>query len=83
LQVAVADCLDRHPRIIQQRRPRRDEPLDERGRGLRVVAATATAWGSLPTPIGKVVWATLQPAHEEQPAGVPRRRHPNAAAPHR
>jgi len=83
LQVAVADCVDRHPRIIKQRRPRRGEPLDERGRGLRMVAATATAWGSLPTPIGKVVWATLQPAREEQPAAVPRRRHPNAAAPHR
>ncbi|HEY0536236.1 MAG TPA: ATP-binding protein [Actinoplanes sp.] len=83
LQVAVADCLDEHPRIIKQRRPRRGRPLDERGRGLQTVAATATAWGSLPTPIGKVVWATLRPAHEEQPATVPRRRHPNAAAPPR
>jgi anti-sigma regulatory factor (Ser/Thr protein kinase) len=83
LQVAVSDGVAEHPRLIRQRRPRRDEPLDERGRGLRMVAETATAWGSLPTPLGKVVWATLQPAHEEQPAAVPRRRHPNAAAPHR
>lgn len=83
LQVAVSDCFDEHPRIIKQRRPRRGQPLDERGRGLQMVAATATAWGSLPTPIGKVVWATLQPAYEEQPVAVPRRRYPNAAAPHR
>jgi anti-sigma regulatory factor (Ser/Thr protein kinase) len=83
LQVAVADCLDQHPRIIQQRRPRPGRPLDERGLGLQMVEATATAWGSLPTPVGKVVWATLQPAREEQPVAAPRRRHPNAAAPHR
>jgi hypothetical protein len=83
LQVAVADGVDRHPGVIKQRRPRRGEPLDERGRGMQMVAATATAWGSLPTPRGKVVWATLQPAREEKPAAVPRRRHPNAAALHR
>jgi hypothetical protein len=83
LQVAVADGLDQHPRVIKRRHPRRGQPLDERGRGLQMVVATATAWGSLPTPRGKVVWATLQPARERRPAAVPRRRHPNAAAPHR
>jgi hypothetical protein len=83
LQMAVSDRFEQHPRIIQQRRPRRGEPLDERGRGLQMVEATATAWGSLPTPVGKVVWATLQPAREERRAAMPRRRHPNAAAPHR
>lgn len=83
LQLAVADGLDEQPRVIELRRPRRGYPLDERGRGLQTVAATAIAWGSLPTPSGKVVWANVQPAHEQAPAAIPRRRHPNAAAPHR
>jgi hypothetical protein len=83
LQLAVADGAAEHPRLTKLRRPRRGYPLDERGRGLQTVDATATAWGSLPTPTGKVVWANLQPAHEETPAAMPRRRHPNAAAPHR
>jgi hypothetical protein len=83
LQLAVADGSAEHPRLIKMRPPRRGCPLDERGRGLRTVAATATAWGSLPTPLGKVVWANLQPTLEQKPPAVPRRRHPNAAAPHR
>jgi hypothetical protein len=83
LQLAVADCFDEHPQLIKLCWPRRDYPLDERGRGLQTVAATATAWGSLPTPTGKVVWANLQPAREQAPPAVPRRRHPNAAPPHR
>jgi hypothetical protein len=32
----------------------------EPGRGMRLVAAFATAWGTLPTPEGKVTWATLR-----------------------
>jgi anti-sigma regulatory factor (Ser/Thr protein kinase) len=35
---------------------------DYRGRGLRIVHAAAAAWGSMPTPDGKRVWATLRPA---------------------
>jgi len=33
--------------------------LPESGMGLRVVAATATGWGALPSRPGKVVWATF------------------------
>ncbi len=83
LQLAVADGFAEHPRLVRMRPPRRGCPLDERGRGLQTVAGTATAWGSLPTPLGKVVWANLQPAREQTPPAVPRRRHPNTAAPHR
>jgi anti-sigma regulatory factor (Ser/Thr protein kinase) len=83
LQLAVADCSDEVPRLTRLRPPRRGYPLDERGRGLQTVAGTATAWGTLPTPTGKVVWAHLQPPREQAPGAVPRRRHPNRAAPHR
>jgi hypothetical protein len=83
LHLAVADGYAEHPRMIKMRPPRRGYPLDERGRGLRTVAGTATAWGSLPTPLGKVVWANLQPVREQAPVAVARHRHPNAAPPHR
>jgi hypothetical protein len=78
LHISVADEVAQAPRVIRLARPRRGQPLDERGRGLLTVSETATAWGWLPTRSGKVVWATLQPAREEQPPSVPRRRHPNA-----
>jgi anti-sigma regulatory factor (Ser/Thr protein kinase) len=70
LQVTVADELSTPPRLLRPARPKRDLPLDERGRGLRTVTAIATAWGWLPTRSGKIVWATLQPPGED----VPRRR---------
>ncbi|WP_109603243.1 ATP-binding protein [Actinoplanes xinjiangensis] len=34
-------------------------PLDERGRGLRLVHAAAEVWGAIPAHNGKVVWATM------------------------
>lgn len=36
-----------------------EDPLREEGRGLTVIAALATGWGSTPTKDGKVVWAAL------------------------
>ncbi|MEV4642215.1 ATP-binding protein [Actinoplanes sp. NPDC049548] len=51
---------------VQDRSPALPPLLDARpgnvragGMGLRIVAATATAWGALPCAVGKVVWATL------------------------
>lgn len=41
----------------------------QRGSGLRVVDAAATAWGAMPTHDGKLVWATLRDNHR---AGSPR-----------
>ena len=61
LHLAVADGDPRLPEMIQQAWPRAGRPLDERGRGLRAVDATATLWGSLPAGDGKVVWATIRP----------------------
>jgi anti-anti-sigma regulatory factor len=46
------------------RHPKGDDPAG--GRGLLLVEALATHWGSLPADGGKVVWATL--AREERPA---------------
>ncbi|MBM2622215.1 ATP-binding protein [Actinoplanes sp. LDG1-06] len=61
IHLSVADGVTDPPHQIKLSRVRRDQPLDERGRGLQVVSALAVAWGSLPTRTGKVVWATLQP----------------------
>ncbi|WP_433298228.1 ATP-binding protein [Actinoplanes sp. CA-030573] len=60
IHLTVSDRAAAPPRLIKPARPLRGRPLDERGRGMRVVAATAAAWGWLPTRTGKVVWATLQ-----------------------
>jgi anti-anti-sigma regulatory factor/anti-sigma regulatory factor (Ser/Thr protein kinase) len=63
LHLAVADQDPRRAlrRIITPER-------DEHGRGLQLVDAMAAAWGSVPTPDGKVVWATVRvrPASAEQ-----------------
>lgn len=59
LHLAVCDAEPRLPRLLDLPRPRPGEPLDERGRGLRTVRATATTWAATPTPTGKTVWATL------------------------
>jgi anti-anti-sigma factor len=51
----------------------------ERGRGLLVVAALATAWGSVAAGDGKVVWATVRPppaAGRRGAAGRPPGRRP-------
>jgi hypothetical protein len=62
IHLSVSDGKPAPPRLLRLARPRFGHPLDDRGRGLRVVNATAAAWGSLPTAGGKIVWATLQPA---------------------
>ncbi|MFI1051840.1 SpoIIE family protein phosphatase [Streptomyces griseoruber] len=41
-------------------RPRRGEPLDDRGRGLHVVHKLTTRWGVRWTETGKAVWAELE-----------------------
>jgi anti-sigma regulatory factor (Ser/Thr protein kinase) len=44
----------------QPRKPRPDHTA-EHGRGLQIVAALASRWGTRPTQHGKTVWCTLTP----------------------
>jgi anti-sigma regulatory factor (Ser/Thr protein kinase) len=53
LHIAVADGAPHQPRVPNQR--------IGGGRGLRLVDGSAVRWGIVPTPDGKVVWATLHP----------------------
>jgi anti-sigma regulatory factor (Ser/Thr protein kinase) len=59
IHLSVSDGAAAPPVLRRLARPRRGRPLDERGRGMQLVTATASAWGWLPTRTGKVVWATL------------------------
>ncbi|GGQ77815.1 ATP-binding protein [Couchioplanes azureus] len=68
LHIAVRDWNPELPRVLDLAPVRGGLPLDERGRGLRVVHADSTAWGALPTAGGKLVWATVRDR-----AGQPRR----------
>ncbi|MFI5492972.1 ATP-binding protein [Actinoplanes sp. NPDC051859] len=68
LHIAVRDRSPELPRILALAPVQAGLPLDERGRGLRVVHADSTAWGALPTTGGKLVWATVRDR-----AGQPRR----------
>lgn len=52
LHVAVRDRSAVLPRVC--------DGDGEQGRGLRIVEALSTAWGSTPTADGKVVWATVR-----------------------
>jgi len=55
LRIAVAD-----PRGEYSPHPRPTTPADETGRGLLLVAALATRWGTEPwPPSGKAVWADI------------------------
>jgi anti-sigma regulatory factor (Ser/Thr protein kinase) len=67
LHISVSDHNPALPRLLDLTPPRRGEPLDERGRGLRTVHATATAWGTMPTATGKIVWATVRDPEPMQP----------------
>ena len=64
IRVAVRDASLGRPR------PRRAGPLEGGGRGLRLVEALATVWGTDLLPDGKVVWAEL--GRTRFPNGSPR-----------
>lgn len=71
LHLAVCDGDPRLPELRVPARVRRGAPLDERGRGLRVVQAAATGWGAVRTPTGKVVWASVQRATHRADGDLP------------
>jgi len=54
VEICVADDAPGSPR------PRAAGPLDTHGRGLQLVEALASEWGTRPGPGGKVVWARLR-----------------------
>jgi anti-sigma regulatory factor (Ser/Thr protein kinase) len=57
VRVEVFDAAGDH------RPARQFAPLDAaRGRGIEIVAALASRWGSAPAPTGKVVWFEVDPA---------------------
>jgi anti-anti-sigma regulatory factor/anti-sigma regulatory factor (Ser/Thr protein kinase) len=55
LHLSIADASADQPRRMLP-----DPDTGEGGRGLLLIDAVAAAWGSSPTPDGKVVWATLR-----------------------
>jgi anti-sigma regulatory factor (Ser/Thr protein kinase) len=65
LRVEVADSAEDQP---HRRSP---GALEERGRGLMLLDALASDWGTMAMPNGKIVWfrLALTPASEELPTG--------------
>ena len=59
LHLTVSDDNPAFPRLLDLTPPRRGHPLNERGRGLRTVAAVAAGWGTIRTPDGKLGWASV------------------------
>ncbi|MEV4515195.1 ATP-binding protein [Dactylosporangium sp. NPDC049525] len=60
LHLAVRDQSSMLPTLMNPGSYDPGGPLADRGRGLRLVAAHAIAWGATPCRVGKVVWATLK-----------------------
>jgi anti-sigma regulatory factor (Ser/Thr protein kinase) len=58
VQVEVRDRATYQPRKL------RPDDDDEHGRGLQIVAALATRWGTRPTEHGKSVWCVLSADHD-------------------
>jgi anti-sigma regulatory factor (Ser/Thr protein kinase) len=72
LHIAVADGAPDRPRIPGQRGDGGRGSRADGGWGLRVVDGSAVRWGIVPTPDGKVVWATLYPEAGADRAGFVR-----------
>jgi hypothetical protein len=71
MYVGVQDSSPILPELLSIHPYRQGHPAETPGTGLRMVGATATAWGALPCDAGKVVWATLAAAgrSEREQAG--------------
>lgn len=55
-EVVRVDVVDENPELPTMQRP---EPVEDRHRGLLIVAALSTRWGTDRTESGKTVWAEL------------------------
>ncbi|HEY1319828.1 MAG TPA: ATP-binding protein, partial [Streptosporangiaceae bacterium] len=55
----IAEITDDNPQLPQRTLP---APAGENGRGLTLVDALASAWGTSPSSTGKTVWFTLATA---------------------
>ncbi|MEV6600107.1 ATP-binding protein [Actinoplanes sp. NPDC051346] len=65
LHLAVGDGVADLPRLRHPAPGTAQTRLPERGWGLRLVHLGAAAWGAMPVPGGKVVWATVRPRHDD------------------
>jgi anti-sigma regulatory factor (Ser/Thr protein kinase) len=60
LRIEGSDVLiEVRDRATYQPRKQRPDETDEHGRGLQIVSALATRWGTRPTEHGKAVWCLL------------------------
>jgi anti-sigma regulatory factor (Ser/Thr protein kinase) len=51
--------IEVHDRAAAQPQRRRPDAEDEHGRGLTIVSALSSHWGTRPAPSGKIVWSVL------------------------
>lgn len=70
LHLAVRDGDTRYPRLTAPAPEGGAVPMDEGGRGLRLVHSLAAGWGAMPARGGKVIWATVSAGTPERATGA-------------
>ncbi len=82
MRLIITEITDDSTHLPQRRLP---GPEDESGRGLMLVQALASSWGTRPAETGKTVWFTLalDPVREPDPDGMPAPRSAQSERPDR